>query len=215
MYIQEIHMGNVTAALTSAGSNTLTIGFEVAVIAIVACVIMAFFAMRIYKLLMSLFAGAGLGFIAYSMLLPGAMLAKLVPNLAGETPALIAGIAAAALGFSVGIIMPKFVIFLGGVGIGIVATNFFAPIIIQGLQLDPTVMLIAGIVVGVVVGVLLSLVFKPIYILLTSFGCSAGAGVLVTSLIAPGSGVIIGAIVGACIGIFPAIYQFRWSAYRF
>ena len=207
-------MGNATETIASAASGSFTIGFEVAVIALAVCVIMAFFAMRFYKLFMSLFAAGGIGVIAYSLFAPGGMLAGYMPAVGGANAALVVSIVAAIGGFTIGILMPKFVLFLGGVGLSVVATRVLVPLFIPSLHLDGSVMLVAGLVAGLVVGVLLCLVFKPIYIFITAFGCSAIAGVLLVSLVAPGTSVLIGAVGGAVFGIIPAIHQFRWSAYR-
>lgn len=207
-------MSNAVETVESTATSSFTIGFETAIAVIAVCVIMAFFAMRFYKLFLAIFAAGGIGYASYSLLVPGGMLSAYIPAISDAQSALVVSIVAALGGFTIGILMPKFVLFLGGVGIGILATNIFVPILVPGLQLDSTVMLMAGAVVGLVVGVLLCLIFKPIYIFLTAFGCSAVAGVLIVSLVAPGTSILIGAGAGAVFGILPAIHQFRWSAYR-
>lgn len=189
-------------------------GFEVAMIALVACVVIAFFAMRLYKIFMSLFGAVGVGYIVYTLIKPGAILAEFIPTLEKVNLASAIGLAAAIIGFILGVALPKFVLFLGGVGIGVVATKFAFPLIAPGVALDPTIMLIVGVVVGLILGVLLSLLFKPVYILLTSLGFSTIAGIIIIMLVMPSVGVLPGALSGLVLGIIPMIYQFRSSAFE-
>jgi TRAP-type C4-dicarboxylate transport system permease large subunit len=98
-------MGNATETVAGAASGSFTIGFEAAMIALAVCVIMAFFAMRFYKLFMSLFASGGIGVIAYSLLAPGGMLAGYMPEVGGENAALVVSIVAAIGGFTIGMLM--------------------------------------------------------------------------------------------------------------
>ena len=177
-------MGNVTEAVASfdiAGFFT-NFGFELAMIALVFCVVMAFFAMRLYKIFMSLFGAVGVGFISYSLLGPDAMFAGSLPVVEGINLDAAISLGAAIIGFILGVALPKFVLFLGGVGIGSVFTKMLIPMVAPGIELDPTITLIVGVVVGIILGVMLSLLFRPVYIILTSLGCSVIAGIILVTL---------------------------------
>jgi hypothetical protein len=187
-------------------------GFELAMIAIVCCVVMAFFAMRLYKIFMSLFGAVGIGFIAHSLIGPGAMLEGVLPTSESINVAAAISLGAATLGFILGVALPKFVLFLGGIGIGAVFTKMLIPMVAPSVVLDPTITLILGVVVGILLGVLLSLLFRPVYILLTSLGCSAIAGLVVINLVMPSANILYGALGGLAFGFIAMIYEFRSSA---
>lgn len=189
-------------------------GFELAMIALACCIVVAFFAMRLYKIFMSLFGAVGVGYIVHTLIAPGAMFENIVPYVEGVNMAEAISLGAAIIGFVLGVALPKFVLFLGGIGIGVVATKFVVPMIAPGLELDSTVLLIIGVIVGIILGVLLSLLFRPVYILLTSFGFSVIAGIAVVMLIMPDLGFIPGAAVGLLLGFIPMSYQFRSSVFE-
>lgn len=189
-------------------------GFEMSMFALVACIVLAFFAMRLFKIIMSAFGGAGVGFIAYYLFGPGAMFGDLLPEVEGINMAAAVGLGAAVLGFILGVALPKLVLFIGGIGIGCVGVKFIIPMVAPAVELDPTIILIIGAVVGAILGILLSLLLRPVYILITSLGCSAIAGVILVVLVMPGVDMLMGAIGGAIFGLIPMIYQFRSSAYE-
>lgn len=188
-------------------------GFELGMIALVACIVFAFFAMRLYKIFMSLFGAVGVGYIVYNLIGPGAVFENITPYVEGVEMAEAISLGAAIIGFVLGVALPKFVLFLGGIGIGVVATKFVIPMVAPDLELDSTVLLIIGVVVGIIIGVLLSLLFRPVYILLTSFGFSAIAGIAIVMMIMPSLGFIPGAIIGLLLGFIPMTYQFRSSVF--
>ena len=188
-------------------------GFEMSMFTLVACIVLAFFAMRLYKIIMSAFGGAGVGFIVYYLFGPGAMFGDILPAVEGINVAAAVGLGAAVLGFILGVFMPKFILFIGGIGIGCVGVKFVIPMVAPAVELDPTIILIIGAVVGCVLGIMLSLLLRPVYILITSLGCSAIAGVIIAVLVMPGVDMLMGAVGGAVFGLIPMIYQFRSSAY--
>ena len=202
-------VADVESAAASGG-----ISFEVALIILGVCVVIAFFAMRLYKIFMSLFGAVGIGYIAYTLIGPGAIFANLIPSNAKVDIAAAISLGAAIIGFIIGVALPKFVLFLGGIGVGVVATKIAIPIFAPGVDLDKTIMLIVGVVVGLIIGVLLSLLFRPVYIFLSSLGCSAVAGVVVSMLVMPSLNVLIGMGIGMALGIIPMAYQFRSSAFE-
>ena len=211
-------MGNVNEAASGLGFDLGgflgDFGFEVAMIALVVCIVIAFFAMRLYKIFMSLFGAVGVGYIAYTLIGEEGIFAGVLPTVEGINLAAAISLGAAIIGFILGVALPKFVLFLGGIGIGVVATKFAVPMIAPTVELDPTIMLIVGVVVGVILGVLLSLLFRPVYILLTSLGGSVIAGIIVIMLVMPSLGFLPGALGGLALGIIPMIYQFRSSAFE-
>lgn len=210
-------MDTVTKAVESLNLDGFfgKFGFELAMIALVFCVVMAFFAMRLYKIFMSLFGAVGVGFITYSLIGPDAIFAGKLPEISLFDLASGITLAAAILGFIIGVVTPKFVLFLGGIGIGSVFTKVVIALVVPGFSLDPTVTLIIGVIVGIMLGVMLSLLFRPVYILLTSLGCMTIAGIVLVTFVAPNLGVIPGALGGLGVGIIPMIYQFRSSAFDF
>ena len=191
-----------------ASANNL--GFEVAMIVIVACVVLAFFAIRLYKMLMCAFGAVGIGYVAFSLLKEGGLLGGYLPTFDWIDLPVAIGLGAAVVGIIVGVLLPKFVLFLGGIGIGCFATPLVANAFFPGI-LDDTILLIAGVIIGMIIGILLSLLFKPVYSFITSIGCMAIAGAILVVIVFPGTNILFGAGGGAVIGIIPMICQFRVS----
>ena len=100
-------MGNAVKTIASTASGSFTIGFETSIAVIAVCVIMAFFAMRFYKLFLSVFAAGGIGALSYLLLIPGGMLAAYIPAIGDAKSALVVSIVAACCGFTIGMLMPK------------------------------------------------------------------------------------------------------------
>lgn len=208
-------MNAVYEATGSLDLGILTSGleFEVAMIGLVACIVMAFFGMRLYKVCLSVLGAVGIGFVTYTVFKAGGILGDILPAMDGINVAAALGIITALIGFVLGLLLPKFVMFIGGVGMGCLATPIFIRAFVPSAGLDETIIIVIGIIVGIILGILLSLLFRPIYIISTSIGGMAIAVILLVSLIIPGMDPMTPAIVGAVIGIVPMIIQFRSYAF--
>ena len=184
-------------------------GFELAVLALLFSVVTAFFAIRLYRPIMALAGGLGVSFVAYSLIGPGAVLEGLIPPVAGVDSAVAISLGGAALGFIAGALLPRLVLFLGGIGAGGLLGEIFLPLIAPQSMIDPTLMLLLGLSAGFILGVLLSLFTRPVYILLTSFGSLSVAGTIAFTLLFPEADPLRGAAIGAVLGFIPTLFQLR------
>lgn len=186
------------------------LGFEVAMIALVGCIIVSFAAMKLYKIVLSLFGAVGVGYVAYGVFGPDGIFNDILPaTFEGIDVPVAVSLGCALLGLLIGLALPKFILFLAGIGMGTLGMEIVLPMVAPTLELDPLITLIIGVVVGVIVGILLSLLFKPVYILITSLGCMAVAGIILLNLAMPGMDILYGVIGGAVVGVIPMFYQFK------
>lgn len=178
---------------------------------VVVCVLIAFYAERIFKIAVTV-AGA---FICGSV---GAVLASYVvthfsvPDILSLSLPAIAGLIFALLG--VGISRAVFSLILFIVGAGGSAVLSYTVITMTGIITDLPKQLIASFLCAIIGGVLMVIFFKFLYILGTSMGGMAVAGLLMGMSIAPESTKIKFAILGVCliIGLFAMRYQYKNSS---
>lgn len=204
-------MNAVYEATESFDLGALTSGIkpEVAIAGIVVCFVLAFFGMRLYKICLSVMGATGMGFAAYTLFKDGGILGDKLPAIEGINVVAILSIGTAIIGLILGIVLPKLVMFIGGVGMGCLATPILIQAFVPTAGFDDRVVIIIGVTIGVILGILMSLLFRPMYVLTTAIGSMAIAGILLASLILPGQDPMIPALVGAAIGIIPMIVQIR------
>ena len=193
-----------------------SITFEIALVAMVCLIITAFFSLRIFNIYISAFCSLTLGsaghYVALLLLDEG-----IIPVIEGIRLEMAIGLAAAILGFILAAFIHKIALFLSG---GCVAFSIMyvvvMPILVPSVfQLEEPVPLIISIVVAGIVGILVAVLFKPLYIFVTSLGGMAGVGALVALSLLPKfdlTFLIIGLVAGAIIGIIPMIHQFKKNA---
>lgn len=187
--------------------------FDILLPTCVGLVVLAFFGLRLYKICMSVVGAYGLGTVAYYISAEMADTGVLQPfaeNIDIYKTMLIIALAAAAVGFLVGTLLDKVVLFLGGAVGGYFATEMVAAMFFPDMM-TPEVLMIVGAVVGVVLGILLCVLFKFVYIVITSLGGMALTGALIGFTFFPTdmNMVLIFTVGGAVVGIIPAIYQFK------
>ena len=204
-------MEKIYRIISSFSIDKLTSGlrFEYAMVGIVACIVLAFFGMRLYKVCLSVIGGVGIGYAAFRLFRVGGILHEYLYDFKTFDFAATIAITTAIIGFVLGIFVPKLVMFVGGIGIGCLGTPMLIQAFLPSAALDDTVIVVIGVTVGIVLGILLSLLFKPIYIILTAIGGMSVAFIILAGLVIPGQDHIIPATIGAVIGIIPAIIQFR------
>lgn len=188
------------------------LGIEISLVAIVGCIVLAFFGMRLYKVVVAAIGAVGLGYVAHVLLSEGGALSGFLPaEMFGVSVPLAVTVLAAVIGLILGVVLQKFVLFLGGIGGGYLGVQLLLPMFAPDLELDPMIVLAIGVGAGVIIGILLCLIFKPTYIIITSVGSMAVAAVILLVLAAPGIRLLFAAAGGAAVGIIPMIVQFKTS----
>lgn len=188
--------------------------FETALATIVLLIISAFFALRLYKIYISAAGAVAFGFGGY-YIVAELMDVGTIPTIEGINLHIVAGFAAALIGFILAALLNKVVLFVVGAAAGfVVADMFLLPLISGFFPIEGDANLIVAGVIALIVGALVCALFKPIYILVTSVGGMAIVGGVVVLLAMPYNLTvfIIGLVVGAVVGIIPTIYQFKASA---
>ena len=204
-------MEKIYKIISSFSIDMLTSGlrFEYAMVGIVACIVLAFFGVRLYKVCLSVIGGVGIGYAAFRLFRTGGILNEYLYEFKTFDLAATIAITIAIIGFVLGIFVPKLVMFVGGVGIGCLGTPILLQTFLSAVALDDTVIVVLGVIVGLILGVLLSLLFKPVYIIVTAIGGLSVAMIILAGLVIPGQDHVIPAAIGAVIGIIPAVIQFR------
>lgn len=213
MAIEEILAGVIEGDPTALEHLLELLTFDILLPTCVAFVVLAFFGLRLYKICMAVVGSYGLGMVAYIIsaeLVDTGVLQPFAENISIYHTVLIIALSAAAVGFLVGTLLDKVVLFLGGAVGGYLATEMLAVMFFPDMM-TPEVLMIVGAVVGVVLGILLCVLFKFLYIVITSLGGMALTGALIGFTFFPEdmNMVLIYTIGGAVVGIIPAIYQFK------
>lgn len=172
---------------------------------ITACLITAFFAASMYKIYISAIGALGVGYGCYYV--------SMMLGLSGVIPTLpsIIGIAGGLVGFVTGFFLHKAVLFIGGAGIGAILGDYLVLIIKANTKIDSIVADIIVIACAIVIGIIVCLLFRVIYIILSSVGGLGIAGFTAGVLLFRDNIVAI-IIISACaalIGIAPMVYQFK------
>ena len=175
-------------------------------IVLVAVILLSFLARHgytIFKKCIALVGAIAFGFIGSTIVAP------LVPISIDiiSIPTVI-GIVFAILGAVLMIYVYKLAIFGVGAAIGYFAAQL---ILVPMFSLEGMIALIASAVVAIIVAVLAMLLFKPMFIIITSIFGMVGAGALASMVIFPSGEIIflgVGAVVGLIIGIVDAKKQF-------
>ncbi len=183
--------------------------------AIVVLGILAFFGYKIFKVVLTLGCSVGLGFVSHMFL------SEIIMNAVGDAlpsfidPTIIVALLFALLGAVLSIVAYKLVVLALGAGVGYLLGGTITQVIVS---LAPDVAFLNSSACVIVVSALAALIgailfgflFKLIYILATSVGGMAAAGVLAATLIVPAAGlpvIIGGAVAGGVFGIIPLVYQ--------
>lgn len=183
-----------------------SVTFVPALLAIVALVVSAFFAMRMFKVYMCIIGTFSFGFVGYTVasMLP-------LPEVEGINLVAVIGLVAALVGLIISPFLQRLVLFVGGAAAGYALGIFVASMIGTAAPVNEIVATIIAAIIALIVGGLTCAIFKPMYIIITSLGGMAVVGVLVCTLVIgiDMTAVIVSLIVGAVIGIIPMIYQFN------
>lgn len=187
--------------------------FDIILPTCVALLVLAFYGLRLYKICMSITGAYGLGMVASIIsaeLMDNGILQPFAENISAYHTILIISLSAAAVGFLLGTLLDKIVLFLGGAVGGYLATEIVAGMLFPNM-LTPEVLMVVSAVVGVVLGILLCVLFKFVYIIITSLGGMALIGAILGLTFFPEdmNMVLIFTIGGAVVGIIPAIVQFK------
>ena len=183
---------------SSLGALTASLTFPVVLVAAIVAGIFAFCGYTLFKKCLALFGAVAFG-VAGSTLATTYLANVSVPliNLSS-----IIGIVCAVIGAVLMIYVYKLAIFVVGAAGGYFAAQI---IIVPMLQLEGTVALIASAAAAIVVAILAVLLFKPLFILLTSVVTMTGVGAVSAfalfvepTMIFVAVTAVIGLIVGIC-----------------
>ena len=213
MALDQIFAGVIAGDPTALEQLLGLLTFDILLPTCIVLVVLAFFGLRLYKICMSVTGAYGLGMVAYYIsaeMIENGTLQPFAENISEYNTVLIISLAAAAVGFLLGTLLDKIVLFLGGAAGGYFATGMLAGMFFPDM-LTPEVLMVVAAVVGVVLGILLCVLFKFVYIIITSLGGMALTGAIVGFTFFPEdmNMVLIYTIGGAVIGIIPAIVQFK------
>ena len=184
---------------------------------IAAFVIFALFGYKLFKIELAITGAATFGLLGFWYLAP------LIVNALGERVPenvnlyVITGLACAAIGAVLVILIHKLAIFVGGAAAG--AAIGWGVCMLVGMYYTESEFInsmagriVFAVVGGLIFGVLFLFLFKPIYIIVTSVGGMVVVGYLVaSSVMSIESPIVVGIsmAVGGLLGVFAAVYQFR------
>lgn len=213
MALEQIFAGVIAGDPAALESLLGLLTFDIILPTCVALLVLAFYGLRLYKICMSITGAYGLGMVASIIsaeLMDNGILQPFAENISAYHTILIISLSAAAVGFLLGTLLDKIVLFLGGAVGGYVATEIVAGMLFPDM-LTPEVLMVVSAVVGVVLGILLCVLFKFVYIIITSLGGMALIGAILGLTFFPEdmNMVLIFTIGGAVVGIIPAIVQFK------
>ena len=219
-------LAEITALLGKLSSGELlanplgifsALSFPLALVFAAALALVAIFGYRVFKTVISVATCVVCGIVGTTVVAPVVLNMVALPNIAGISIPAVIGLVFAAIGLLIGLKCYKLALFLicaGGVflvGQPILA-GILTPMALPFISTELGVMVVS-LVAGVLVGVLMLLVFKPVFIVVTSLGCCAAATAFVVGSVAPGISIapIAGLALGAIIGIFAAKGQFAYD----
>ena len=190
------------------------IEFVPMLIALIACVALAFFAYKFYRICISCATAYGFGILGY-WFADVILVEKLGVSLPIDNIELVPAVSLvfALIGTIIAICKPKAATFLVGAGAGYLASSIAVSFLGAngaGIEFfDGTAgQIIVGVVCAIVAAFLLLFLFKFFYILLTSVVPMAAAGLIVATLVCADYA-LYALIAGAVIGLIAMIYQFK------
>ncbi len=177
---------------------------------VVACVLIAFYAAKIFKLTITVAGALICGSVGA---LGGTYVVTMfeIPDMLSLSLPAVAGLVGALIGVAISYAVFSLLLFIVGGGCAAVAS--FTVITHYGLIADLSKQLLASLVCAIIGGVLMVIFFKFLYILATSMGGMAMAGLIIGVNVAPDSRMIKLAILGICliIGLFAMRHQYKHS----
>ena len=189
--------------------------FPVALIAAALLVLTAIYGYRIFKTTISVTVCVACGVVG-STLAPFILASLPIPAIEGVSLSAIVGVVLAGIGLLLGFKLYKLSLFIScAVGSYFVytpvATLIAAMLPDVPLLNSPEGLMIVSAVLALLTGILMLLLFKPLYIIITSIGGVALAVGLIAVSVAPGYPVagLVGLGVGALLGIPAAKHQFK------
>ena len=201
--------------ITSVTDALAKIEFIPMLVALIACVTLAFCAFKFYRICITAALTFGFG------MLGNTLAGTLLENLSISLPIDIAlepaiSLVLALIGAIIGLTLPRFATFLVGAGAGYLASSIAVSFLgSEGAGItffEGTVgSIIVAVVCAIVAAFLLLIFFKFFYILLTSVVPMALAGLIIATLVLPDFA-LIALIAGAVVGIIAMIYQFKKSS---
>lgn len=203
--------------------ETLTsLGFPVALSLVISLILIAFYSYRVFKLELAAAGAMLFGNIGYSMLAP--LIFRSLPTPEGVNLYAIVGVICAIVGAAVMASVHKLAIFAVGGGVGFLLGQTVYSVILEKapelsegfLGTEVGFYVVAG-STALAVAVLMLLLFKPIFIILTSVGGMYFATLTVVQLVYPGiytlgdTGELATLALGGILGICAAAKQFKNS----
>lgn len=182
-------------------------------VSLIACVALAFFAFKFYRICITAATAYGFGALGYWF--GGILTEEFGIEIADLALEPVVALVLALIGAIIGICLPRIATFLVGAGVGYSAGTIAASYLgAEGAGVeffDGTAgEIIVAVVCALIVAFLLFFFFKFIYILLTSVVSMAAAGALLGFIVYP-EFVLYFLIGGAVIGIIAMVYQYKAS----
>ena len=207
---------NIEETLFSADALLQSLSFELSLPIIIGCIVISFFGLKLYRVAMAASGAYSFGIGAYYLTALLILTGVIPADALGGKLTLIVAFSAATLGLILSFFLDKVVLFVAGTAGGYFGTQTLAGLFFADLM-SPVVLIIVSAVIGVILGILLCVIFKPVYIILTSVGGMGVAGFMMGLLLFPPteglySLIFLGA--GALIGIIPAAMQFKSESDR-
>ena len=192
--------------------------FPVTLAIVLALGFLAFYSFRVFRVMLTLGGAAAFGVIG-SMVVAPLLTTNLGIQLQGISIVAAVGFVFALIGGLLAHFLYKLALFIAGAGAGyLIGSVILLPILQNSLNIaflsSPAGQIVVPVVVAIIMAILFIFLFKFLYIVLTSVGGMALAGAFVGSSIITGMPIVLyaSAAVGAIIGIFAAVSQFRRAA---
>lgn len=176
----------------------------------IACIVIAFFAYKIFKLSITVSVSCGFGILG-AWLTPMVLKGITLPAGLSLTP--IMTFALAIIGALLAMWLYKVAIFAVGAGLGyfggVIAAKYLGAAGAGVAFFDGTAgQIIVSVVCALIIGVVLLICYKYIYIIITSIGAVALAAMIIALEVYPDYA-NYALIAGAVIGLIPMFYQFK------
>lgn len=182
--------------------------FPIVLVAVILLTFLARYGYTIFKKCVSFVGAVAFGYIGSSIVAP-LVLGMLGLNIEIISLPTVIGIVFAIIGALLMIYVYKLAIFFVGAAIGyFVAQVILVPL----LSLEGVIAIAVSAVLAIVIGVIALLLFKPLFIIITSVFGMIGAGALTSLVLFPDGGIIflaVFAVIGLIIGIVYAKKQFE------
>jgi hypothetical protein len=185
-------------------------GLVPSLIAVIACIVLAFFAYKIFKLAITVSVALGFGLLG-NWLTPIVLNGVAIPESIKIVP--IVTFALAIIGALLAMWLYKIAVFANGAALGYFVGKFAVGYLgANGAGIaffDGTAgKIVVSVVCAIIVAFLVVFFYKYIYIILTSIASMAVVGAIIGAFVYP-TFTLYALIAGAVIGLIPMIYQFK------